>query len=44
MCESEASERGYSVEVIVDMEWLSWDKDKLGYDEWDWLLFLHYWK
>jgi four helix bundle protein len=33
ICESEASETQYWLEVIVDMEWLSWDKVKLEYDE-----------
>jgi len=33
ICESEASETQYWLEVIVDMEWLSWDKVKLEYNE-----------
>jgi four helix bundle protein len=38
ICESEASETQYWLEVIVDMEWLSWDKVKLEYDEYSELL------
>ena len=41
ICESEASETQYWLEVIVETEWLSWDQVKPEYDEWDCLLFLH---
>jgi len=40
ICESEASETQYWLEVIVETEWLSWDQVKFGYEEWDCLLFL----
>ena len=33
ICESEASETQYWLEVIVDIEWLSWDKVKPEYEE-----------
>jgi len=33
ICESEASETQYWLEVIVDTKWLSWDKTKNEYDE-----------
>jgi len=33
ICESEASETQYWIEVIVDTKWLSWEKTKLEYDE-----------
>ena len=33
ICESEASETQYWLEVIVDAEWLTWDKVKPEYDE-----------
>ena len=33
ICESEASETQYWLEVIVDMEWLSWDQVKPEYEE-----------
>ena len=33
ICESEASETQYWLEVIVETEWLSWDKVKTEYDE-----------
>jgi len=35
ICESEASETQYWIEVIVDAKWLSWEKAKSEYDEWD---------
>ena len=35
ICESEASETQYWIEVIVDAKWLSWEKVKSEYDEWD---------
>ena len=38
ICESEASETQYWLEVIVETEWLSWDQVKPEYDEWDCLL------
>ena len=33
ICESEASETQYWIEVIVDAKWLSWEKVKSEYDE-----------
>ena len=33
ICESEASETQYWLEVIVEMEWLSWDQVKWEYEE-----------
>ena len=33
ICESEASETQYWLEVIVDTKWLSWDKTKNEYNE-----------
>ena len=33
ICESEASETQYWLEVIVDTEWLSWDQVKPEYEE-----------
>jgi len=33
ICESEASETQYWIEVIVDTKWLSWEKIKTEYDE-----------
>lgn len=33
ICESEASETQYWMEVIVDAKWLSWEKVKPDYDE-----------
>ena len=33
ICESEASETQYWLEVIVDIKWLSWEKIKSEYDE-----------
>lgn len=33
ICESEASETQYWLEVIVDVKWLSWAKVKCDYDE-----------
>ena len=33
ICESEASETQYWLEVIVETEWLYWDKVKTEYDE-----------
>ena len=33
ICESEASETQYWIEVIVDSKWLSWKKIKTEYDE-----------
>ncbi|GAG19085.1 unnamed protein product [marine sediment metagenome] len=33
ICESEASETQYWIEVIVDAKWLSWEKAKSEYDE-----------
>ena len=33
ICESEASEAQYWMEVIVDIKWLSWEKVKPEYDE-----------
>ena len=33
ICESEASETQYWLEVIVDAKWLSWKKVKPEYDE-----------
>lgn len=33
ICESEASETQYWIEVIVDANWLSWEKAKSEYDE-----------
>jgi len=41
ICESEASETQYWLEVIVDTEWLSWDQVKPEYEEWDCLLSSH---
>ena len=35
ICESEASETQYWIEVIVDTNCLSWEKTKTEYDEWD---------
>jgi len=40
ICESEASETQYWLEVIVETEWSSWDQVKSEYEEWDCLLFL----
>jgi four helix bundle protein len=33
ICESEASETQYWLEVIVEIEWLSWDQVKPDYEE-----------
>ena len=33
ICESEASETQYWIEVIVDIKWLSWEEVKLDYEE-----------
>ena len=33
ICESEASETQYWIEVIVEAEWLSWEKVKSDYEE-----------
>ena len=33
ICESEASETQYWLEVIVDTDWLSWDEVKPEYEE-----------
>jgi len=33
ICESEASETQYWLEVIVETEWLSWDQVKFEYEE-----------
>jgi len=33
ICESEASETQYWLEVIVELKWFSWKKVKLEYDE-----------
>jgi len=33
ICESEASETQYWLEVIVEAKWLSWEKIKAEYDE-----------
>jgi len=33
ICESEASETQYWLEVILESEWLSWDKVKSKYEE-----------
>ena len=33
ICESEASETQYWIEVIVETKWLSWEKVKTEYDE-----------
>ena len=33
ICESEASETQYWIEVIVETKWLSWEKVKMEYDE-----------
>jgi len=33
ICESEASETQYWIEVIVDVKWLSWENVKAEYDE-----------
>jgi four helix bundle protein len=33
ICESEASETQYWIEVIVDTKWLSWEETKTEYDE-----------
>lgn len=33
ICESEASETQYWLEVIVETEWLSWDQVKSEYEE-----------
>jgi four helix bundle protein len=33
ICESEASETQYWLEVIVEVEWLSWEQIKLEYEE-----------
>jgi len=33
ICESEASETQYWIEVIVDAKWLSWENVKAEYDE-----------
>ncbi len=33
ICESEASETQYWLEVIVESKWLSWEKIKPNYDE-----------
>jgi len=41
ICESEASETQYWIEVIVDAKWLSWEKVKSEYDEWDCLPSFH---
>ena len=41
ICESEASETQYWIEVIVDAKWLSWEKVKSEYDEWDCSPFFH---
>ena len=41
ICEAEASETQYWIEVIVDAKWLPWEKVKSEYDEWDCLPFFH---
>ena len=41
ICEAEASETQYWIEVIVDTKWLPWEKVKSEYDEWDCLPFFH---
>ena len=33
ICESEASETQYWLEIIIDVGWLSWEKIKLDYEE-----------
>jgi len=33
ICEGEASERQYWIEIIVDVKWLAWGKVKPEYDE-----------
>ncbi|MGR3175492.1 MAG: four helix bundle protein [Candidatus Scalindua sp.] len=33
ICESEASETQYWIEVIVETKWLSWEKVKSDYEE-----------
>ena len=33
ICESEASETQYWLEIIVDMKWLTWERVKPDYDE-----------
>lgn len=33
ICESEASETQYWIEVFVEMKWLSWEKAKSDYEE-----------
>jgi len=38
ICESEASEMQYWLEVIVEVEWLSIDQVKYEYEEWSELL------
>jgi four helix bundle protein len=35
ICEAEASETQYWIEVIVDAKWLPWEKVTSEYDEWD---------
>ena len=41
ICEAEASETQYWIEVIVDAKWLPWEKVKPEYDEWDCLPSFH---
>jgi len=38
ICESEASETQYWIDVIVETKWLSWEKVKTEYDEYSELL------
>ncbi|MBT3880634.1 MAG: four helix bundle protein [Candidatus Scalindua sp.] len=38
ICESEASETQYWIEVIVETKWLSWEKVKSDYEEYRELL------
>ncbi len=33
ICESEASETQYWMEVIIEVGWLSWEKIKIAYEE-----------
>ena len=41
ICEAEASETQYWIEVIVDAKWLPWEKVKPEYDEWNCLRSFH---
>ena len=38
ICESDASETQYWIDVIVETKWLSWEKVKTEYDEYSELL------